>query len=319
MQVSIILLTYYPDPFQLRQSLIAAAQQTGVEFEIIVSDDGSQTKDFSFIPALMQEYGIRNYRIIENEQNQGTVKNCLGAIRQAQGEYIFLTSPGDYLFDCNTMADFYQYAVTNNAKLVFGNAVYYRPGDPDPVLTRESSVVYAPHIYAPGVPTAAAKTHFYGDNWPIGAGYFRHRETVLPYFEAVSQHSVYVEDNTTTAYAMADGISLCHYDRNIVWYEDGTGVSTGASEKWRVRIAQDVRLSYEALQKKHPKNPYVDYAFHNAGIPERKKRLIYQLTHHPLIFLRHQLGKRTARPVPVRCSAQDLAYLKNLCNDPTKE
>ena len=312
-QVSVIVLTYYPDADKLYQTLLAAAGQKDVRFEIIVSDDGSHSPLISRLPAIFSDLGIGDYQIIENPENVGTVKNCLGAIRAARGEYVFLTSPGDYLFDELVLADFYRHAEENGAKLSFGNAVYYRQDGEAPVITRSHTGPYRPEMFCSDGITAETRAHFFGNNWVIGASYFRKKETALQYFEAICDHSIYVEDNTSTAFALADGIPLSYFDRNIVWYEDGTGVSTGSGDKWKARIAQDVSRSYTALQILHPKDPYVDYAVNERRISQRLKRILCQLIRHPVIFLRIQVGKRLSKRKAVICRPEDMAYLQQLC------
>ncbi len=320
-QVSVIVLTYYPDADKLYQTLAAAAMQKDTSFEIIVSDDGSHSPLMSQLPTVLAELGIRDYQIIENPENAGTVKNCLGAIRAARGEYVFLTSPGDYLFDNHVLADFYRFAKDNRAKLSFGNAVYYRQAQAVPVITRSHTGPYCPEMYRFDGVTAEAKTHFFGNNWVIGASYFREREAALRYFEAICDYSVYVEDNTSTAFALADGVPLCYFDRNIVWYEDGTGVSTGANDKWKARIAADVDRCYTALKALHPDDPYVDYAVTERHISHRRKRVLRQISRHPVIFLRIQAGKRLKKRKSVGYRAEDTAFLQYLCElrFPTKE
>lgn len=310
LQVSVIVLTYNPDNEKLHRTLLAAAAQKDIDFEILISDDGSANADFSFL----EQLGLPNCRLLAHPQNQGTVKNCLSALREAAGEYVFLTSAGDYLYDEHTLADFYKFASQNNALLCFGNAVYYCASGDTARLTRSHTTPYCPQMFTCKTPGSKVKTHFYGDNWVIGAAYFRHRETALKYFEQIADVSVYVEDNTSTAFALADGIPLCHYDRNIVWYEDGTGVSTGASEKWRARIAQDVQKSYALLKTNHPKDPFVDFAFHNTTETNRKKRILYKLLHHPLITARLLWAKRFAKKTPVVCTKDDLERLNRLCS-----
>ena len=122
-QVSIVVLTYNPNPEKLRKTLEAAVSQRGVSVEIIVSDDGSAKKDFGFLPEFFAQRGFADYKVIENPENKGTVYNCYSGVCAASGEYVFLTSPGDILFDENTMCRFYEFSAARNAQLCFGNAV----------------------------------------------------------------------------------------------------------------------------------------------------------------------------------------------------
>lgn len=309
-QVSIIVLTYYPDPVKLRQTLAAAAAQEGVSFEIVVCDDGSKQKDFRFLDPYMHRLGVEHYRLVENPVNQGTVRNCLSGVQAATGEYVFLTSPGDLLYDCHAMRDFYQFAKQNDAKLCFGNSVFYCVEDGNPRLTRQYGMPSNPKIY--GEDSSLSKASFFGGNWVIGASYFRERTFAQKYLEEIVETSVYMEDTTSTAFALADGIALKYLDRNIVWYEDGTGVSTGASDKWQKLLNKDLKRSFEKLKKRHPNDGCVDMAVQNVLQPSRGKRIAYKLFHHPCLFLQMQCGKLKYQKKPISCPQEDVERLKKM-------
>ena len=126
LQISIIVLTYNPNNEKLKQTLAAAIKQKNVCFEIIISDDGSANKDYSFLPEFMKDNGFLQYTLLEHPENRGTVQSCLDAVETARGEFVFLTSPGDFLYDETALLDLYEFAKKNAAPLCFGNAVYYR-------------------------------------------------------------------------------------------------------------------------------------------------------------------------------------------------
>ncbi len=50
---------------------------------------------------------------------------------------------------------------------------------------------------------------------------------------------------------IADDIQLGFWDQNLIWYEYGTGVSTGAKE-WRARIGQDNAICLAIVEEKYP-------------------------------------------------------------------
>ncbi|MBO7258403.1 MAG: glycosyltransferase family 2 protein, partial [Alphaproteobacteria bacterium] len=122
---AVVVLTYNPDPVKLRKTLEAAVRQRDVSVEIILSDDGSVKKDFSFLPEFFAQWNFTDYKVVENPQNRGTVYNCYAGVCASSGEYVFLTSPGDILFDDTTMSRFYRFAAQRQAQLCFGNAVRY--------------------------------------------------------------------------------------------------------------------------------------------------------------------------------------------------
>lgn len=114
-----------------------------MEFEIIISDDGSEINNFDKIKKYFSDKNYCKYKLIENKTNNGTVKNCLIGSLCAIGEYLFLTSPGDLLFDQEVLKDFYNFAKSKNSKIVFGDYVGYQMID--------GSIVPVNNIdYAPG-------------------------------------------------------------------------------------------------------------------------------------------------------------------------
>ena len=310
-QVSIIVLTYHPDREKLLRTLCAAAAQNIPKLEIIVSDDGTPDADFSWLPDFFQAHGIRNYKILQNPRNKGTVQNCLSAVRAARGKYVFLTSPGDLLFDENVLADFWRFAEENRCDACFGNALFYS-AEGSPRLTREVCSPPRPRLYAPGTAPATRKAAFFGGDWIIGAVYFRSREFALTYLEAISDTSVYMEDTTSTAFALADGRDLLYFDRNMVWYEDGTGMSTGKSELWKTRLDTDLTKSFTKLKKLHPVDPFVDIALCNMTEKHAAKRIMIKLLRHPLAMLRILRARKACPSQFIRCTDGDLERLRLL-------
>ena len=310
-QVSVIVLTYNPDNRKLRQTLAAAARQKDVSLEILISDDGSANKDFSFLSGYMASLGVEDYRLLAHAENRGTVESCLSAVREAKGEYVFLTSPGDYLFDEYVLRDLCAFAQTHEAKLCFGNAVFYNADGGEPVLTKNIGCPAQPAFYAPDASEKTMKLSFFGGNWVIGASYFRQRQLLLDTLEEIRGRSKYTEDTPTTAFAIAAGERLCYCDRNVVWYEDGTGVSTGVSEKWKKLLHEDALRSFRKLKNKYPKDPYIDITFRNLSVTSRPKRILGKLLRHPILMLKLTRLKKVAGK-PIECSQEDLDRLSTL-------
>lgn len=311
-QVSIIVLTYNPDNDKLRRTLEAAIAQRDINVEIIISDDGSAQKDFSFLPEFFAAHGFTSYRLVENPENKGTVYNCYAGIQAASGEYVFLTSPGDILFDSHTIADFYSFAKAQNASLCFGNSVYYCVDAGKVRLTAQHGAPLDPLRYLPHTDIKTQKAAFFGGDWIIGAAYFRSRKFALELFQKLLDVSIYMEDTPSTMLALAQGVKLNYLDRNIVWYEHGTGVSTGASEKWKQRLNQDLRNSLDMIYKNHAKDPWVHLARINISAENKAKRLLSKLFFHPLLTLSVLKAKGSQRPKPIQCAPADIERLNQL-------
>jgi len=307
--VSVIVLTYNADCFKLYQTLESIVVQRGVEHEIIICDDGSSNKPFSFLPLFFEQHHFDRYKLIENVSNEGTVKNCLKGIQAASGEFVFLTSPGDLLFDDYVMRDFYCFSKKNCVEVCFGNAVFYRNCNGTVEITRTTGKPSNPYIYDRKMPHAVVKANFFHGDWMIGASYFRERKMALDSFSQITDTSVYMEDTTSTAFALAKGVRLCYYDRNIIWYEDGTGISTAKNQKWKMILQQDLVLTVEKLKQYYAKDPYVDVMYYNCKENNRKKRIFFKLLFHPGIMGMVFLSKMIAKPKKVSCLQSDLERL----------
>lgn len=285
--VSILILTYEPNTDKLIKTLNSAVRQKGIRTEIIISDDGSQTFPDEEIKQYISRYEVP-VKIIKNEINLGTVKNCLNAVSCCKGKYVFTTSPGDYLYDGNTLRCFFSFAERNNEKTVFGDAVNYR--------CEGSKIVFEnnPDPIRPGIYERKSKliqqTEFFFGNWILGASYFRERETFLRYLRLASNDIKYAEDASTTAYFLADGNTVAHYGRKIVWYEYGTGISTQKSQRWdRILNAEYDRL-YALLANKHGEavfNKYHEYIRE----PSKLLRMARLFVYHPCTALIHMRCK----------------------------
>lgn len=291
-QVSVLLLTYNANPAQLRRTLTAIANQKEVALEVIISDDGSREKDFSFLPEFMNQVGITQWKLLEHPQNRGTVYSCLFAAKAATGEYAFTTSPGDFLFDEYVLRDFYQFAKKHNCTVCFGNAVYYSCQNGTAERSLQFGQPLHPQHYEMNTPRWYGKTAFFGGDWVVGACYFRKLPQWIEPLEAIAGKVIYTEDTPTAMFLIAQGHRLCYYNRNMVWYEHGTGISTSGSSKWDQQVKQDLHNGYRILKGHFPQNPYIDYAHRHALETSNFRRSIGNLLRHPLIILQRRLLQR---------------------------
>lgn len=311
-QVSIIIATYNPDNQKLKATLNGVCKQHGISFEIIITDDASKQKDFSFLPDFFSSYGIENYRIIEHEKNGGTVKNCLDGVAAARGKYVFITSPGDILFDENVLSDFYHFAEENEADLCFGNAVYYSNEENGPKITRQYGAPLMPQLYSPANSFNQKCEAFFGCDWIVGAVYFRKTSTAKKYLEQVVDVCRYTEDSSSTAFALADGVDVLHFNRNMVWYEDGTGISTAKKSKWQKVLDSENQNAIKKLKKAHPQNPYVDFLYSNLTIKNKALRNIKKLITHPILSIKIIIKKKITKKQQITYTQEDLKRLKDL-------
>jgi len=283
-EVSIIVLSYNPILSKLFQTLNAAISQREVEFEIVVCDDGSKEKYFDRVKKFFNDRNFQNYILVENEQNQGTVKNYLSGLRASNGKYTFATSPGDYIFDEYAMRDFYKFACEKNSRICFGNAVYYYIEDGKAHVTKQLNIPYRPEIFNKAENKADAEINFYFEGRILGAMFLRERNTAIKYVEMVAEYSKFVEDATSSAAALADGVNIDYFDRNIVWYEFGTGVSTqGEESPWAKLTDKDYHETLFALKNLYPKDRVISAAALVASCRNKWARRVLRIVKHPVI------------------------------------
>ena len=124
--VTIAILTFHPDVKKMLLTLDAVLSQENISFEVLICDDGSEEHYDDIWEDCFRRYGFEHYRILNAPSNQGTVKNCLNAAERANGKYLFLTSPGDLLYDRQTLRKLFEYAEKTGSKICFGNAIFYQ-------------------------------------------------------------------------------------------------------------------------------------------------------------------------------------------------
>lgn len=280
--VSIILVTYNSNLDKLDITLNMALSQKNVKYEIIVCDDCSKNSPIPHIEECFRKHGFEDYLIIEHEHNLGTVNNLYSGIIKSTGEYCYGMSAGDILYDETTLESFVRHCRENNIDICFGNAVYYK-NENNNIKVMDCSVNQPqnPAIY---------KKHdrkqqliaLYAD--PIcGASYFRKTEVLKEILQKIKNVVKYGEDTPSSMVALAEGKIINHYDRKLLWYEYGTGISTSRKQIWHDRIHKDIVAIYGFLKKEYPQNPVIDMAFFNATHKNRIVRYVRSIIFHPVV------------------------------------
>ena len=308
-QLSIVMATYNADIEKVYKSLLVACKQIAIDYEIIIADDGSKNFDQKSIDTLFDKIGFANYKIIHSTENQGTVKNLLNATKQAEGEYVFFTAPGDIIFDTNVMSDFYKYAKQNDAKLVFGNYIEYGYEDNQLTIYSRPNRPIITEVYNRDFKNY--KTAFCFGTFITGAVFFREKEYALKSLEYISNTSKYVEDNTTAAYALADNQEIKYFDRKMVWYELGEGISTSKDKKWSDIIYGDLKNTFKSLSKDNPKDRILNVGcasyFRKYGVCTK----IIIILAHPLLCARLVKNKMLPKQI-TKCTENEKEFLESI-------
>lgn len=297
-QVSVVVCTYNPQWKKLKSTLASIVVQKNISFEIIITDDGSEKQHFDKIEKLFEELGFVNYQLFRQEHNVGTVKNYYDGICLTKGEYVYGISPGDMLYDETVLNRLYNFMKEKNAKVCFGNVVYYTNTDNKiEVLQDKLNAPIRPWFFDEEYPLKKVKEEFLLGNSIIGAAFFRETETAKEYIGEMIGISKYTEDNTTTAFMLADGIRVHHFNEFVVWYEFGSGVSTSNSNKWQRLIERDFYQSNVLMRKKYPNDTFIQNTTKLYSIKNRYVKILYALFVCPSILLRKIKNKFSKKSI----------------------
>ena len=292
--VSVIICTYNSQWNKLKSTISSILEQKNKKYEIIITDDGSTDTNFDKVNKLLERFNFRSYNLISHNVNQGIVENYYSALIAAQGEYVYGIAPGDMLYDDKVLCNLHNFAKKNNASVCFGNAVYYN------VISEGVKVFYdvknapsRPWLYDSDLPIEKIKEYFFMGNIINGASFFRRTEIAIKYVDRIRGISKYVEDNTTTALLLADGIRVWHYDDFTVWYEYGTGVSTGNDSKWKKLLENDFNKVNSMLLQEYPNDKTIRDLIKINSMNKELPKYLYMLFKCPgMIFKRKAFKKQ---------------------------
>jgi len=85
--------------------------------------------------------------------------------------------------------------------------------------------------------------------------------------------------------ALGDGERIWYYDRNIAWYEDGSGISTNGSTKWGKILYQEYKSVIYKVRERHPKDPLIQIAAMNYAEMSKWEIRIKRIIKYPLIMI----------------------------------
>lgn len=290
-QVSVIVASYNPSYEKMIKTLLSIVVQKKILFEIIIADDGSKEDVTGNIRKFFEKVRFDEYQIVKNEKNVGTVRNILSGIKKAKGRYVYITSPGDLLFDENVLKSFFDFSEKRGAKIVFGDGIYYEAKNEDEIfIHRVVNHPDKPGIFNENMPTFLGEVELLSGTKILGAAFFRDRIYMEELLEEIKDTSIYVEDTTTTILGVVKGERVWHYPRNMIWYEYGGGISTSANIEWQKRLDLDVRKTMDYICAMYEDEAKVDYMKIMQGTT-KKNKIIKCLKKHPLKILAHMMCK----------------------------
>lgn len=236
--VSIVIVTYNSQWDALLSTIKSIINQIGIEFEIVIADDGSKDNKFKMVRQYFSDHNFTNYRLVENKINEGTVSNLMSGLRVAMGKYIKTISPGDLLYSKDTLQKWMVYMEQYNYDWTFSDATYYTKHDGNRLLV---SVPAHPQNVAPYLKKNKDEcrwSYIVLDDIAMGASMLCRRDIQITYCEKILGKVIYAEDNMWRM-MMFDDILGGYYPEKTIYYEYGTGISTANNDVWNQRLMQD--------------------------------------------------------------------------------
>lgn len=257
MKFSVIVVTYNPKIEKVLFTLKSILKQDFDDYEIVISDDGSEDNCFSQIEDYFRENHFENYVLVPHEKNQGTVKNLISALEHARGTYVRDFGPGDAFYNETSLSRIYDFFEERQCQQCFGLMRGYRR-DEDGIIHYESFChPFDIQAYRRGNSQRRILKNLvlYSDN-VSGACMCYKREFYLEYLKKIESYVIYEEDIFQVLAGM-EGHKMEMIDAYTVLYEVEAGVSAGGNSRFAKLLAEDVDRFYQELYRNYKNHPFV--------------------------------------------------------------
>lgn len=245
LMISVIVLTYNASLEKTYQTLNSIIKQKGISFEIIVADDGSKNNNFSALKDFFYSLNFNDFKFVENKINQGTVKNVISALKVCSGQYVKAISPGDFLYDENTLRIFGDEIEKTKAEVYFGRAVYYSKNEDKIVFFKKSNPEFL-EVYKRNNTNGIKRNYLIKRDYILGAALIVKTSVFLSYLKKLEGKVIYAEDCSFIC-MVANDIFPVFIDSFLIWYEFGGGISTSSSNVWTQKIEEDNKETFKYL------------------------------------------------------------------------
>lgn len=249
-QCSVVVVQYNPIWGKLKRTLDSIIGQKDCEFEIIVADDGSKDNLSQQLKEYFDRHEFKDYQLVMNETNGGTVKNVISGLEASKGKYVRAIAPGDLLYSKDTLSHIVAFMEQHQAKEMFGKMAFYEY-DHQGIKLLPKQVIFDVTPYQKHE-KKRIKQHLLllGDNIS-GASYTWERDYYLECLRRIEGSVIYLEDCASLC-TVYDGYSIHFMDEYVTWYEYGSGISTSKSNKWTDILAKDWISFYERMLERYP-------------------------------------------------------------------
>lgn len=247
--ISVVLVTYNSSWEKTKKTIESILRQEQVEFEIVISDDGSNETNYDKIEKFFYDKKFKDYVLVQNSGNVGTIKNCIRALENAKGKYIKAISPGDLLLKKDSLRVMYKALINSKRKWAFGQmicvsdslkkemeCIAFHSGPQDIKPYEENDIELIKYNYI----CCADKINV--------TTILIEKEIWLLYLKKISNKLKYVEDYAFEM-MIRDGIIPTYVPINVGIYEVGSGISTLNNNKWNRILLNERKIFYNEIFK----------------------------------------------------------------------
>lgn len=268
MKVSVLIVTYNSKLKDIIRTLETVLMQDFSGYEIIIADDGSNENHFECLRHYFSMKSFSDYKLVENKENQGTVKNVLSGLYKASGKYTKCFGPGDGFYDKQSLNKYFDFLEKTGHDACFA----YMQG-----YTRDYNGKLEKRFY--GFPrdirayqsendkTIAANLVLYSDNI-CGASMFCRTEYYREYLDRIKNFVKYEEDIFQVLAAVENNRFYLLQDYTI-WYEMESGISTAKKSPYTRLLEKDMISFYDNLNILHGDNVLVQKRSRLSGLYKR--------------------------------------------------
>ncbi len=271
--VSVVVLTYNFDYAKLFCTLKSVISQKGLKFEVIVSDDASDDFNEEKIKEWFHNNNFSDYKIATRCKNQGTVGNLNDALFLCCAKYVKLISPGDLLYDVNTLKKLLDFSENNQCGICFGDCIYYSVDNNAVQIYPKLHYPKRLGIYKKNKSSRLIFNFLVLQDVILAPAYFISKDILIKYISIIHGKIKYRED-VIYFLMVADGIKFFYVNAPVVWYEYGSGISTSGNQQWYRILEEELLTAGEILSNRTPQYSY----FHDINTKRKSAKIyIYRL------------------------------------------
>lgn len=242
---SVIVCVYNCSESDLIFTLESIVKQKFMNFEIIIADDGSNVDYSELIKNFMMKNSFENYNYIRNLINKGTVRNLLSAITLCNGKYVKPIGTGDLLFDEDVLSNLHLFMENNNCKIAFGERPAYIIDNAEKIKKIQIKNPLIVSCYKKHETIKIIRNLVTYSDHISGASLVYETKIFKKYLERICDKIKYIEDYIPLIAAL-DRIDIMYFNKPIVYYQMGTGISTKKNKENSERLNRD-KQQFNAL------------------------------------------------------------------------